>query len=103
LRTLHLHQVQPERHQHRLMLPRPSIELAAIRHGRECHPHMTFGIAIEGAFAGKLHPLSKQRQSYHFTARQRGCWAWMPRFTQVERLAKIIDHHVQYRDIGIHI
>jgi hypothetical protein len=85
------------------ILPKPAIELTAIRQRRKSRSQVVLGIAVKGSFAWKLRPLSKQGQRHDFTARQCGCWAWMTGFIDLVRLAKIIDHNVQYRYKGVHI
>ena len=47
-------------------------------------------------------PLSKDRQSDDLTGGKRGQWPWMPGWFVCILLTKVIDHHVQCRQEGIH-
>src|SRR5262249_50181349 len=92
---LHLfHQEQTEGHDHLTMLPGHAIELLQLGQGWEGRAQVAHRIAIEGAFTGKLPPLTKYRQRYYLATRQRGRWKGAMFLIEAFRLAKIIDHHV---------
>jgi len=77
-----------------------AIELRTSRQvGKGC-PQVTLGIAVEGPFALKVGPLSKERQGHHLTPAQAGRWARPRRLGWQGGLVKVINHHVQCRKVG---
>jgi hypothetical protein len=97
-----LHQEQTESHDDIAMLPRHSIELLTVGQSRERFSQVAQCVTVEGAFAGKLPPLSKHGQRYHLATRQRGLRAGTMFFMEAFGLAKVIDHHVQCRKSRCH-
>ena len=85
------------------MFPQKSVELRASRQLRKGRSQMLLGIAVKGSLALKLGPLSKHSQSDDFAALQGSRWTRRVLLLGKGRLAKIIDHHVQYSQEGIHL
>src|SRR5213079_2502733 len=75
LRLQLVHQVQTESHDDIALLTLQAIELLALRQGRKRRSQVAQRVAIEGAFAGKVRPLAKDRQRHHFATRQRRLWS----------------------------
>ena len=98
-----VHQEQTEGHDHIAMLLRHSIELLTVGQGWERRSQVAQCIAVVGAFARKLRPLSKHRQRYHLATRQRGLRTGTMFFMEAYGLAKVIDHHVQCSQKGIKV
>src|SRR6266702_1722043 len=97
-----VHQVLTESHDDIARLSLQTIELLALRQGRKRRSQVAHRVAIEGAFAGKVRPLAKDRQCHHFATRQRRLWSRPMFLMKASRLAKIIDHHVQCRKSRYH-
>jgi hypothetical protein len=96
-------QKQAERRDRIVRLAQESIELTASRQRRKRGSQVMLSIAVKGPFAGKLHPLAKERQGDHLTAVQGGLWSWGMFALGNMRLAKIIGHDVQCCQEGIQI
>src|SRR5690349_2013229 len=76
LRLHVLNQEQTERHNDVAIVALQAIELLALGQGRKGRLQVALRIPVEGAFAGKLRPLTKHCQRHHFATRQRGWWSW---------------------------
>src|SRR5262249_31406152 len=69
---------------------------------RKGGPQMALCIAVKAALTAKALPLPEQRQGHHLTPAE-GCLGARVEVGGQRALAKVIDHHVQSSQEGVHI
>ena len=97
-----LDEMQKKRHQGRVLLAELPIVLLPGGQRRKGGPEMALRIAIKAPLTAKALPLPEQGQGHHLTPAQ-GCLGARVWLGGQRGLAKVVCHHVQNSQEGVHI
>jgi hypothetical protein len=77
-----------------------TVELGAVRQGRECLAQMAAGVAVEIPLTGKSRPPGEDSEGYDFAGTERGIGTWAASLSRT-RLVEIVHHDVECGEEGV--